>query len=86
MGAASGSWWQQKYYSSPTHTVDSGFEDNGNVKRHGHPMLSHVFTEEDELQEQNKDHLDTLQGLEKNPDYFFVVLYRNNQTLLVITH
>jgi len=62
VGAASGSWWQQKYYSSPTHTVDSGFEDNGNVKRHGHPMLSHVFTEEDELQEQNKDHLDTLQG------------------------
>lgn len=47
-GAGGANWWQQqKYYSSPTHTVDSGY---GDVAKRHHPTVSDVFTEEDEMQ------------------------------------
>lgn len=48
-GVGGANWWQQqKYYSSPTHTVDSGY---GDVAKRQHPTVSDVFTEEDEQQQ-----------------------------------
>lgn len=46
-GVGGANWWQQKYYSSPTHTVDSGY---GDVAKRQHPTVSDVFTEEEEQQ------------------------------------
>ena len=43
----SNNWWQQKFYSSPTHTVDSGYDDNSVHVRRQQPVLCQVFAEED---------------------------------------
>ena len=48
--SGAGSWWQQKYYSSPTHTVDSGYDENVQQAKRSHVTLDQVFTEEDEIE------------------------------------